>query len=139
VKVIVDTSVWSHAFRRDHSADAPEALELRRLIKDFRATIIGPIRQEILSGIPNAKQFATLRGLMSAFVDEPLVAEDYECAASFFNRCRAKGIQGIQGSHVDFLICSVAASRSRPIFSTDKDFVGYAKELPIKLYKMKVS
>jgi predicted nucleic acid-binding protein len=136
VKVIVDTSVWSHAFRRDHLVDAPEALELRRLIKDFRATIIGPIRQEILSGIPNAKQFTTLRGLMSAFVDEPLVAEDYERAASFFNRCRAKGIQG---SHVDFLICSVAASRGRPIFSTDKDFVGYAKVLPIKLYKMRVS
>ena len=136
MKVIVDTSVWSHAFRRDHSADAPEALELRRLIKDFRATIIGPIRQEILSGIPNAKQFTTLRGLMSAFVDEPLVAEDYERAASFFNRCRAKGIQG---SHVDFLICSVAVSRARPIFSTDKDFAGYAKVLPIKLYKMKVA
>ena len=136
MKVIVDTSVWSHAFRRDHLVDAPEALELRRLIKDFRATIIGPIRQEILSGIPNAKQFATLLGLMSAFVDEPLTAEDYERAASFFNRCRAKGIQG---SHVDFLICSVAASRGRPIFSTDKDFAGYAKVLPIKLYKMKVS
>jgi predicted nucleic acid-binding protein len=136
VKVIVDTSVWSHAFRRDHLVGAPEALELRRLIKDFRATIIGPIRQEILSGIPNAKQFATLRGLMSAFVDEPLMAEDYERAASFFNRCRAKGIQG---SHVDFLICSVAVSRNRPIFSTDKDFAGYAKVLPIKLYKMKVS
>jgi predicted nucleic acid-binding protein len=136
VKVIVDTSVWSHAFRRDHSVDAPEALELRRLIKDFRASIIGPIRQEILSGIPSAKQFTTLRGLMSAFVDEPLVAEDYERAASFFNRCRAKSIQG---SHVDFLICSVAASRGRPIFSTDKDFAGYAKVLPIKLYKMKVS
>jgi predicted nucleic acid-binding protein len=136
VKVIVDTSVWSHAFRRDYLVDAPEALELRRLIKDFRATIIGPIRQEILSGIPNAKQFTTLRGLMSAFVDEPLVAEDYERAASFFNRCRAKGIQG---NHVDFLICSVAASRGRPIFSTDKDFLGYAKVLPIKLYKMKVS
>ena len=136
MKVIVDTSVWSHAFRRDHLVDAPEVLELRRLIKDFRATIIGPIRQEILSGIPNARQFTTLRGLMSAFVDEPLTAEDYERAASFFNRCRAKGIQG---SHVDFLICSVAASRGRPIFSTDKDFAGYAKVLPIKLYKMKVS
>ena len=136
MKVIVDTSVWSHAFRRDHLVDAPETLELRRLIRDFRATIIGPIRQEILSGIPNARQFTTLRGLMSAFVDEPLTAEDYERAASFFNRCRAKGIQG---SHVDFLICSVAASRGRPIFSTDKDFAGYAKVLPIKLYKMKVS
>jgi len=136
VKVIVDTSVWSHAFRRDHLVDAPEVLELRRLIKDFRAIIIGPIRQEILSGIPNAKQFTTLRGLMSAFVDEPIVAEDYERAASFFNRCRAKGIQG---SHVDFLICSVAVSRARPIFSTDKDFARYAKVLPIKLYKMKVS
>lgn len=134
MKVIVDTSVWSHAFRRDYLVDAPEALELRRLIKDFRATIIGPIRQEILSGIPNAKQFTTLRGLMSAFVDEPLVVEDYERAASFFNRCRAKGIQG---SHVDFLICSVAASRTRPIFSTDKDFEAYAKVLPIKLHKMK--
>jgi predicted nucleic acid-binding protein len=136
LKVLVDTSVWSHAFRRNHPIDAPEALELRRLVKEFRATIIGPIRQEILSGIPDAKQFAHLRELMSAFNDEPLVAEDYERAAGFFNRCRTKGIQG---SHVDFLICSVAASRGRPIFSTDKDFASYAKVLPIKLHKVKVA
>jgi predicted nucleic acid-binding protein len=136
VKVLVDTSIWSHAFRRNHPVDAPEALELRRLIKEFRATIIGPIRQEILSGIPDAKQFAYLRDLMSAFADEPLQSADYEQAAAFFNRCRTKGIQG---SHVDFLICSVAASRGRPIFSTDKDFASYAKVLPIKLHKMKVA
>ncbi len=136
MKILVDTSIWSAAMRRSSATETAETHELRRLINGFRATLIGPIRQEILSGIPNPKQYETLRALMTAFVDEPITSADYECAAHFFNRCRAKGVQG---SHVDFLICAVSVARSLPIFSIDKDFVGYAKYLPITLYKLKVA
>ena len=63
-----------------------------------------------------------------AFPDIELEAEDYEEAASFFNRCRAKGIQG---SNTDFLICAVAARRRFGILSTDTEFARFAILLPI--------
>jgi len=44
-----------------------------------------------------------------------------------------KDQQGIQGSHIDFLICVVAARLKFKIFTTDKDFKFYSKHLPISL------
>jgi predicted nucleic acid-binding protein len=52
-------------------------------------------------------------------------------AASFFNRCRRKGIQG---SNTDFLICAAAHRHEVPIFTTDLDFPRFEKILPIALF-----
>jgi predicted nucleic acid-binding protein len=60
-----------------------------------------------------------------------LESEDYEEAAAFFNRCRAKGVQG---SNTDFLICAAAARRQFAILTTDADFTHFAKLLPIRLH-----
>ena len=43
--------------------------------------------------------------------------------------------KGIQGSHIDFLICSVAQNYNLSIYTADKDFISYASVLPILLYK----
>jgi hypothetical protein len=67
--------------------------------------IIGPIRQELLSGVRDQIQFDQLETHLTAFADLQLLAEDYVTAAKFFNLCRSKGIQG---SNAAFLICSVA-------------------------------
>lgn len=129
MKVLVDTSVWSLALRRRrHDDQAPEVAALHALVEDGRVAIIGPIRQEILCGIKERAQFERLRDHLRAFPDTPLELDDYEEAASFFNRCREKGIQG---SNTDFLMCAVAARRELPIFTTDEDFVHFAKILPI--------
>jgi predicted nucleic acid-binding protein len=132
MKVLVDSSVWSLAFRRDHPDAVPQVAELHELIGQFRASIIGPVRQEVLSGIPSARQFATLLGILSAFPDEPLETRDFELAARFFNQCRKRGIQG---THTDFLICASAFARNMPIFTTDKDFIDYSRVLPIRLHQ----
>jgi predicted nucleic acid-binding protein len=131
MKVLVDTSVWSLALRRGEGARSPEAEELRKLISDHLVEIIGPIRQEILSGIRDAAQFKQLEETLSAFPDAPLTTEDYVTAAEFFNLCRAKGIQG---SNTDFLNCAVAARNDLAIFTTDKDFGLFAKTLPVILH-----
>jgi predicted nucleic acid-binding protein len=135
VKVIVDTTVWSHAFRRRAGDTTLEVVELTRLIQKFRATLIGPIRQELLSGIAELPQFKKLRDLMGAFVNEPVLDEDYERAAEFLNICRKKGIQG---SNTDFLICAVAARRQMPIFTLDQDFALFAKRLRVKLHTIAI-
>jgi predicted nucleic acid-binding protein len=93
--------------------------------------MIGPIRQELLSGITIESQFDALKEKLLAFEDIPLTREDYERAAEFYNTCRKSGIQG---SQIDFLICAVAAGREIPIFTTDNDFLLYAKYLTISLH-----
>lgn len=131
MKVLVDTSVWSLSLRRGDRSIAAPALELQNLISDGRAQMIGPIRQEILSGIRDEAQFAQLATHLTAFPDLPIATEDYVTAARFFNLCRQKGVQG---SNTDFLICAVAVHHRLAIFTTDKDFTLYATHLPISLH-----
>ena len=133
MNVLVDTSIWSLALRRSKIVVNAEMIELRRLIDDFEAAIIGPIRQELLSGIRDIKQLVFLRERLAAFPDLALKTADFEQAASYFNHCRVKGVQG---SNTDFLICAVSSSRKMPIFTTDGDFAQFAKLLPIKLHRM---
>lgn len=60
MKVIVDTSAWSLALRR--TSPSPEiAEEVSRLIRHGRVQMLGPIRQELLSGIRSTERFAALR------------------------------------------------------------------------------
>ena len=131
MKILVDTSVWSLALRRSDHVHRSEVAELRRLIADHRVEIVGPIRQEILSGVREPSQFERLESSLAAFPDAPILTEDYVTAAKFFNLCRSKGIQG---SNTDFLICAIAARNEFALFTTDGDFTLFAKRLPIVLH-----
>ena len=51
MRVLVDTCVWSAVLRR-RNPDTELTARLKGLISDGRVFIIGPIRQEILSGNP---------------------------------------------------------------------------------------
>lgn len=134
MRVLVDTSVWSLALRRATHALNPDAEELKRLITSHLTEIIGPIRQELLSGVRDQVQCDLLESRLACFSDVPLHAEDYVTAAKMFNVCRAKGIQG---SNTDFLICAVAVRHDFAIFTTDGDFRLFAKCLPIVIYEFK--
>jgi predicted nucleic acid-binding protein len=129
MKVLVDMCIWSQVLRHK-SPDAELAGKLRELIRNAQVAIIGPIRQELLSGIPQSKQFEQLKEFLSAFEDIMLRNEHFEKAAEYCNICRRKGIQG---STIDFLICAVAFIENLVIFTVDKDFANYKKYLPLKL------
>jgi predicted nucleic acid-binding protein len=133
MNIIVDTSVWSLAFRKKDLTQEEVKIvkDLSELVKDLRVVMIGPIRQEILSGISSFTRFDELKERLSVFIDHSINTLDYELAAQYYNKCRKNGIQG---SHIDFLICSVASNGSFPIFTLDNDFRNYKKYLPIELY-----
>lgn len=131
MSVIVDTSVWSLALRRRATKASKHVKVLRGLIEEGRVRMIGPVRQELLSGLASDEQFERLQALLAAYPDEPIITADYESAAGMFNTCRAKGVQG---SHIDFLICAVACRLGDEVYTTDTDFKRYAKHLPIKLF-----
>ena len=83
MNIVIDTSVWSLALRRQRSSSAAEALELAELVREGRAAMLGPVRQELLSGVQGQPQYETLREHLRAFPDIALEAEDYEEAAAF--------------------------------------------------------
>ena len=135
--VLVDTPIWSFAFRRP--ADRLSAEERRHveewteLVQQRRAILLGPVRQEVLSGIRDGRAFERLRVALRAFPDEGLSVEDFEEAARADSICRAAGVAG---STVDYLLCGAALRRDVAIYTTDQDFTGYALHLPLKLYSL---
>jgi predicted nucleic acid-binding protein len=134
--VLVDATAWSLALRRRRTqlsdAEARVAAAVNRLVRDGDAAIIGPIRQEVLSGVrrpPGA--FELLRDRLSDFPDIPLVTLDFERAAQMFNECAANEIAG---SHYALLLCAVAERVQMDVLSTDRDFERYASTVGIRLY-----
>lgn len=133
MKVIVDTPIWSYALRSKQKKFEKYVEEFENLISDQRVLLLGPIRQEVLSGYSDKKKFKKLEEKLGYFENTKIIDEDYITAAKFSNECRNKGVQG---SHIDFLICSVASRLDSEIFTTDKDFELYKKNLPIKLFEI---
>ncbi len=101
------------------------------MVRTGGAHLIGPIRQELLSGVRDDRAWERLRIALRPFPDLPLTTDSYERAAQFFNRCRARGIVG---SAIDLLICAVSAGYGAPIYTTDADLPRYATVLKLKLH-----
>lgn len=133
--VVVDTPVWSLALRRrpGHLNHAELNLTniLAELIREGRIQMLGPIRQELLSGIGDQAQVRKIRDYLRAFDEPAMEIADYEEAAHIHNECRNRGIAG---SAVDFLICGAARRRSWAIFTTDRDFQNYASVVPLTMF-----
>ena len=128
--VLVDTCIWSLALRGNIPKEVAVAEQLSQLIDENQVRMIGPIRQELLSGYTDKNSFERLRQKIQYFPNEPIIDADYESAAEYSNFCRSKGIQG---SHTDFLICAVSIRAKFRIYTIDKDFQHYSKHLPISL------
>ena len=136
MRVLVDTPIWSLAFRRK---DSQISVTERRIVEEWTALVqqrqvllAGPVRQEVLSGIRDQQAFNRLRLALRAFPDEALTIEDLEEAARAGNICRAAGVAG---SPVDYLLCALAIRRDAAIYTTDRDFAAYAQHLPLRLHR----
>lgn len=134
MKVIVDTCVWSLALRRNEPEDNEYIIELKELISEVRAQLIGPVRQELLSGIKSESQFQILKKHLKAFDGPAIERADYETAAGYCNTARRNGIQG---SNTDFLICAVSNRNKMPVLTTDRDFINFQSVLPVSFYSIR--
>jgi len=136
MSVLIDTPIWSLALRRKSTqlsrTQRQQVDEWRTLVSDGRARLTGIIRQEVLSGIRETRDFERLRERLAAFDDIPAETVDHERAAGFFYVCRARGITP---GALDVLICAVAAGHGLSIFTTDADFERYAEVLPLRLHR----
>ena len=135
MKILIDTSIWSLALRRQSGVVNPESVMLRTLIEQGEDIhLLGIVLQEVLQGIKNPKDFHILKDYLDAFPLIELTREDYVKAAELKNRLIKKGKQI---STIDALIASASISYSCYLFTTDKDFENIAQHSSLKLFKMR--
>ena len=128
MRVIIDTCVWSHFLRRDRAEPTPVSREVERLIKRHAIQMLGPIRQELLSGAQPQERFNQLKEYLRYYPNLSLDSEDDENAAHYYNICRKNGVQG---TATDLLICAVSVRYGLRVFTTDTDFDAYGRHLPL--------
>jgi predicted nucleic acid-binding protein len=131
MSLLVDSCVWSEAYRKNGSPTAK--VILAEILRNNTGSLIGAVRQEVLTGVKSERQYVSLRDVLREFENVEVNAEDHEIAAMLSNKCQSVGLQG---SHVDFLLCAVAIRLDLPILTYDKDFQRFAKHIPIRLFRV---
>ena len=130
---MVDTPVWSLAFRRDTTSDEPEVVALRQALE--RGDVIvgtGLVLQELLQGFTAPKARASL---IERFAALPFVSpqrEDHIDAAELRNRCRRNGVQ--LGT-IDALLAQLCIRHELVLLSTDNDFVHAARHCALDIWR----
>ena len=117
--MLVDTSVWSLALRRDSPPPLPEVDELRRALEVGAVYSTGLILQELLQGFPKA---GARKQIIRHFAALPLLVpdrDDHVEAAELRNTCRRKGVQI---GTIDALLAELCIRHKLTMLTTDKDF-----------------
>ncbi len=130
--LLVDTSVWSLALRRDRVRDEPQVEALRQALGGAQSVVTtGLILQELLQGFAGAR---AQREIVERFAALPLLVpdrQDYIDAAAIRNRCRRAGIQ--LGT-IDALLAQLGVRHRLVLLSTDNDFVHAARHCALRVW-----
>ena len=129
--VLVDTSVWSLALRRDGGA-APEVTALRNALDAGEAIVTtGIILQELLQGFVGPRHRDQI---IERFAALPLLRpdrQDHIDAAAVRNKCRRAGVQI---GTIDALLAQLCIRYGLVLLTTDQDFRYAAKHCPLKIW-----
>ena len=133
MSLLVDTSVWSLALRRDSTSDAPETGRLREALA-FREAVYttGLVLQELLQGFrgPTARE-----AIVERFACLPMIVpnrDDHVAAADIRNTCRR---QGVQIGTVDALLARLCLRHDLELLTTDGDFFHAARHAPLRIWR----
>ena len=129
---LVDTSVWSLAFRRDVPDTTREVAELKRALEAGDEILVtGLVLQELLQGFNKPKAYNQIIEYFSALPFIVPEREEHIKAADLRNLCRRKGIQA---GTIDVLLASLCIERDIQILTSDKDFSRIAKVSSLKVW-----
>ena len=133
MNLLVDTSVWSLALRRDGTATAPEVQLLREALAGADTVVTtGLVLQELLQGFHGPRAAAAL---IERFQALPIIApdrQDHIAAAEVRNTCRRAGVQI---GTIDALLIQLCGRHELTLLSTDLDFVHAARHVPFRLWR----
>ena len=130
--LLVDTSVWSLAFRRDINSDAPPVDILRTALAGGDSIVTtGLILQELLQGFAGPRE---RKQIVERFAALPLLIpdrRDYIDAAEFRNLCRRSGVQI---GTIDALLAQLCIRHDLTLLTTDGDFTLAAKHSALRIW-----
>ena len=133
--LLVDTSVWSLALRRDAEATEPEVHQLKDALLGADVVMTtGLVLQELLQGFSGAKASAQI---IERFAALPLVQpdrEDHIAAAALRNKCRRAGVQV---GTIDALLAQLCIRHDLTLLSTDNDFKLAAHHCALRVWAQK--
>ena len=133
--LLVDTSVWSLALRRDAEAVGPEVDQLKDALLGADVVVTtGLVLQELLQGFSGAKASAQI---IEHFAALPLLQpnrEDHIAAADLRNRCRRAGVQ--LGT-IDAVLAQLCIGHELTLLSTDNDFKLAARHCALRVWAPK--
>ena len=135
--LLVDTSVWSLALRRDAQVSEPEVLELKSALLGAEIVVTtGLVLQELLQGFAGVKAQALI---IERFAALPLLQpdrDDHIGAAALRNTCRQAGVQI---GTVDALLAQLAIRHGLTLLTTDKDFTHAARHCALRVWPQRAS
>ena len=132
MSLLVDTSVWSLALRRDVEPPEPEVVALRQaLLGSDQVFTTGLVLQELLQGFAGPKDRAQLVERLSALAFLQPVKDDHIKAAEVRNTCRRRGVQV---GTIDALLIQLCRRNDLTLLTTDQDFRGANKHVEFKLW-----
>ncbi len=132
MSLLVDTSVWSLAFRRD--AEAPtQAVEVLRSALEGADQVFttGLVLQELLQGFSGPKARAQLIERFEALAFLQPDREDHIEAAEVRNTCRRNGVQI---GTIDAVLIQLCLRHELVLLSTDNDFRSASKHVQFRLW-----
>jgi predicted nucleic acid-binding protein len=135
--LLVDTSVWSLALRRDIEATEPQVHQLKEAL--FGSDVVvttGLVLQELLQGFSGPKAQAQI---VERFAALPLLQpdrDDHIGAAALRNTCRQAGVQI---GTIDALLAQLCIRHELTLLTTDKDFTHAAKHCRLRVWPAKAS
>lgn len=130
--LLVDTSVWSLAFRRDGESRGPQVDALRSALGGGEPIVTtGLILQELLQGFLGPRAGADI---ITRFAALPLTVpdrSDHIDAAELRTLCRRSGVQV---GTIDALLARLCIRHELVLLTTDNDFVQAAAHCPLKVW-----
>lgn len=131
--LLVDTSVWSLAMRRDEQPNSPELkILIKALDSGEEIYSTGIILQELLQGFAGAKAAEAIVEKFSAIPMLVPDTADHVQAAEIRNKSRRKGIQI---GTIDALIAQLSLRYDLSLLTTDKDFKHMSKAVKLTFAK----
>lgn len=132
MSLLVDTSVWSLALRRDASRVEPQVQALTEALAGAEVVVTtGLVLQELLQGFSGPKAAAAIVERFSALALIQPDRDDHIAAAAFRNKCRRAGVQ--LGT-VDALIAQLCIRHELTLLTTDQDFAHAMKHGDLKVW-----
>lgn len=130
--LLVDTSVWSLAFRRNGQVDRPEVKRLASALTGGESILVtGLILQELLQGFRGAKAHQSIIERFHALPMLSAEREDHIQAAGLRNDCRRRGVQI---GTVDALLAQLCLRHELTLLTTDHDFTRIAAASNLKIW-----